>query len=241
MEHTGAAATRDNFHSLGAVGGGQDDDLSRGAEGDRGPGIVGLADHARAARRRGRRNRLPFRERGGIQTAARRPANSPNGRGCSRRRYGTPRAPLDAAIAVGPRHPARHRHPGRAPDSREVSAAMRSRFSSCRRASTSSEERLRGRATENEAAIAAAAAARARGSAGLSRVRLPDHQRRDSRIRLAQLEGDRKRRAAEGRAACARNSRRGRASRKASSLLPTELAELIAAGAGVQPASRHRD
>ena len=72
--------------------------------------------------------------------------------------YGTPRAPLDARDRVGPRHPARHRHPGRATDSRQVSRAMRFRFLSCRRASRSSPERLRGRATEDEAEDSASAA-----------------------------------------------------------------------------------
>ena len=68
--------------------------------------------------------------------------------------YGTPRAalgPRDRRAATTSCSTSTSRAPARL---RRSTRATRSRFSSCRRASPSSKERLRKRATENEAAIA---------------------------------------------------------------------------------------
>ena len=108
--------------------------------------------------------------------------------------YGTPRAPLDDAVRRPGRHPARYRYSGRTADSRKLQADTVTIFV-LPPSFAELEGRLRRRGTESEDAIERRLNTRARRSLRLSRIRLPDHQRRLAPFGC-QPGGDRRRRAA---------------------------------------------
>ena len=239
MEHTGAPR-RGIIFILSAPSGAGKTTISRAAL----KAIDGLQasvslDHTKATQRRGRRTRLSFRERGGIHTAARRRRTGRMGAGSSRPATARRGRPLDRAIARRPRHPARHRYPGRPPDSRRSIRSDAVTIFVLPPSFDELEGRLRKRATENEAAIAERLR-RAREEAQA----YPEYDyliiNADSRGFSGSTEGRRQGRALESGAAARGFRAVEELAAPPPASLPRRARRAHPAGRGVQPAGRRR-